>query len=288
MSKATYGILPRDVPETKTELRQTKYMRNLLLNLGTRERKRHGKHFLQSVHCALRIPAITNEALFTKEEQLISKFQQKSFGSHSRIVRYKITTGGEGDKISSISQESDNSGIRFVCAEPKQEIQISDATITLSAYEYEGFEKFVDTLRGIVDVLMDVFGVTEIERVGLRKIDSIIAEEISSYEDACSIFNPAFFGLLRSGLPLNGTVKGTEEAMVLEKDGKTCLLKSRFLRLEKPDKYQAELDFDLIDTGSFTTEQCFSEVLGTLNQLHYDLFMWAVTDVMLGLLNEDK
>lgn len=74
---------------------------------------------------------------------------------------------------------------------------------------------------------------------------------------------------------------------MLEKKGKLCLLRNSIKTLDQANSYEATFDFDLVEQGKHSVEQVFNDVLPTLNELHFDLFMWAVTDELLQIMREE-
>lgn len=147
----------------------------------------------------------------------------------------------------------------------------------MSDYAYSGFDVFIDRLRFIVSSAEQVLGRRDVNRVGYRKIDSILLEPVASYFDACSIFNPSLFGLLRSGLAVTDSLTASEEVVILDRDGKVCNLKHRLKKLEKANSFEANLDYDLVDKTGQTIDTALGQTLPEMNNIHFDLFMWAVT-----------
>lgn len=125
---------------------------------------------------------------------------------------------------------------------------------------------------------------TDVIKVGVRKIDSIIIDPITSYRDACSIFNPAIFAILRSGLIKDDALKVHEEVSIIEKEQHLCIIRAQMQKAPMPTGCQASLDFDLVDRRPIDFKSAFSVSLPELNNRHYDLFMWAASDELIKLM----
>ena len=80
------------------------------------------------------------------------------------------------------------------------------------------------------------------------------------------------------------TLKLNTEKVILEEGSTTCIIQSQFVQLDLPNRYQAILDFDLIEKKKCSVKDLFQAVLPRLNDKHFDLFMWSVTDTMIQLM----
>ncbi|MBS0352252.1 MAG: TIGR04255 family protein [Proteobacteria bacterium] len=122
-----------------------------------------------------------------------------------------------------------------------------------------------------------------IERVGLRKIDSILIKPVTNIPDTLNIFNPHLFSIARSGLIPIDSFKISEESVLLEKKEQLSIIRTKLIK-QAIDTLQADLDFDIVSRRESNFKEFFSKTLKTLNQTHFDLFMWSVTKEMIKLM----
>jgi len=173
-----------------------------------------------------------------------------------------------------LSPQSTPLGLLFASQKPKRELQIQSEKLIISDFAYEGMEKFLDQFQTYWKIISPIIGLSEpihITKVGLRKINSINIEPV------------LLFNLARSGLLVKDAFKITEETAVLEQNNQVCILKTR-LQNKGEKSLEAHLDFDLVSLSATNFEQAFSQILPSLNQFQFNLFMWAVTDEMIQLM----
>lgn len=247
------------------------------------QRETYRKHFLNSVHCELAISGIALSVLLAAEDSFTDSFKQLGFSHASRLFRGQyIFSPGDSQEASLKQQNTETIGFRFFSQNPLREINITAQNFVISDHSYDGYESFSERLKSYVDTASELLKMElEVNKVGLRKINSIIIENVLSYPDAYAAFNPFLFGSLRAGLARVDALKVSEEVLVLEKEGKICVLRNGLKALDYPNAYEATLDFDLVDKGEYSVEQVVSDILPILNELHFDLFRWAISDDLL-------
>jgi len=264
-------------------------MRNVLVNVDHNQRKSFKRHFLNSVHCELGLSGIDAGLIFANELLLKDSFKKLGFLESSKIVRgqYLLEASPDQEAKLNMQQSTEAIGLRFVSQKPSREVHITPYSIAVSDNTYVGFDSFLDRLNSYLNIFtQNIQNNFLIIKTGFRKINSIIVEPASSYSEVCEIFNPVLFGVIRSGLACADALKISEETLVLEKQSKVCILKNVLRALNRPSSYEAILDFDLVDNNIYTATQVFEQVLPELNQLHFDLFLWAITDELLKAMEE--
>lgn len=258
-------------------------MNNKLLNLSHSPRKTFGKHFLHSVHCVVELAELDARHLLDVEDKLARNLQYLNYSRKTPLVDNSVTVSLEGSR-SSIEHSAKNVGLSFSGDNPKFELQITPSGILYSDYAYTGFENFKSTLNGIVDKVVSVTEKTKVNRVGLRKINSFLTNSVSDLSQLTSVFNPALFGVLRSGIADVDSAKFFEDSFVIERNGKTCRLVHGMRRLSEGDKFEMKLDFDIINSNAPNIQEIFDTELDALNDLHFDIFMWSVTSDLIQLM----
>lgn len=259
-------------------------MDNDLFNLRHIPRRTFSKHFLNSVHCEFGLSRIDFKTILSEETYLKTEFEKLGFQENKKVFQGHYLFASHNTGAIDFQQKSEPIGLQFGSQKPKRHINVTEKSILVSDFDYDGFESFLQRLKEFIQLVGKVLGKRDVNKVGLRKINSIITEPVESYADACSIFNTALFGLLRSGLPVPESISATEEVIVLETQGKLSLLRNRFTKRDKPNSYEANLDFDLVDTTEQKAEDALNVTLPKLNDIHFDLFMWAVTPDMIELM----
>jgi len=263
-------------------------MKELLFNLPTSERKVFAKHFLSGVNVEIAFAESKLPQLFESLIDITSLMQELGFLENKPVLESKVAfqvaePGGEQAKL---EQESKTIGHTFRSKDMGMICDIQGDKVLLSSTEYKGFEQFSEILIRIVECVAKSLGDRVVVKVGLRKVNSIILENVGLFEEACSVFNKSVFGLLRSGLPTS-SVKVTQEVLVLENGDALSVLRNSFRALEAKNTYEANLDFDVVNKKSVSTHVALSEELSELNAIHFDLFNWAVTDKMIKLMEEE-
>lgn len=259
-------------------------MRDIFFNLEKKTRKRFAKHFLQSVHCEIAFSPLSMESLLSHQESLAKEFKALGFTEMRQIAQTQFTFGQDEQSVK-VTNNAVPIGLAFVSSNPKREFQFLTDRFVFSSHRYSGFEAFKDELKKIVELCAKTTKLkTESQKIGFRKINSVIVEDTKSYDEACAIFNPALFGVLSSGLLSPDSLKAAENVVVAEKDNSLCVLKGRISTLPQPNAYECSLDFDLVNKQSQSFEKIFQTTLDSLNDLHYDLFMWAITEDLIKVM----
>jgi uncharacterized protein (TIGR04255 family) len=257
-------------------------MRENLVNVAHVQRRAFKKHFLNSVHCELGLSGIAVNSILAEESSFKDAFKMLGFLESSKIVRGQYVLSSPEAQETTVQQSAEAIGLRFVSQKPWRELNVTSHNIVVSDHSYESFEAFSEQLQSYVSIVTELLGSEwHINKTGFRKINSIIIEQVQSYPEACAIFNPVLFGSLRAGLAHTDALKISEEVLILEKQGKLCILRNVLKALDRPNAYEASLDFDLVDQTKYTTMEALKDILPSLNELHFDLFMWAITDELI-------
>lgn len=259
-----------------------------LFNLPSNERKTFARHFLSSVNCELAFTGGDMNSLTSNIESFKSWMAGVGFNENKEIIENHVAlhANNESGETAKIEQNTSTTGYAFRNPETQVTFDIYADKIIISTSNYSGFDSFIATLTKIVNQVGVTFGSRDVTKVGLKKINSIAMEGIKFYEEACSIFNPALFALLRSGLP-SSSVKMAQEVLLIENENSASLLRNSFRALDNAHAYEATLDFDIVSRKSTSAEIALNETLFELNSLHFDLFKWAVTEKMIKLMNSE-
>lgn len=259
------------------------------LNLSHHPRRTFRRHFLSSVHCEFRFTSeLDVERLLGKQEELQAALGRLGFPEVRQVFEGQFTFDARSDRMPKLSQQASPIGLLFVSQSPNRSVQLGHDRLIVSDHAYDGFESFLVRIRTyweIVSQLMNMSQSVVVQKVGLRKVNSIAVEPVSSLQSALSVFNPALFGVARSGLFKTETFKGTEEVSALETKDGLCVLRSKLQR-RSDTSLEANLDFDFVSLEATDFQKSFSEILPNLNDAHFDVFMWAITDELVSLMQE--
>lgn len=261
-----------------------------LLNVARQVRKSFRKHFLVSVHSEIGFSALPLESILSAQQALENILRNLGFIECRQVIQGQFTFETKADESAKLSQEASPLGLLFISQTPRRELQILSNRLIYSDFSYDGFEDFLSRLRDLWGTIAPVIGLTEqhlVNKIGLRKINSIVMEPVSSFQDALSIFNSALFSIARSGLVIKEAFKVTEEVTVLDdRDGNICLLRTK-LQKRNENGLEANLDFDLVRLSENNFAKTFADVLPALNQSHFDLFLWAITAELIKLMEAE-
>lgn len=266
-------------------------MRGELLKIPKLDRFTFETHFLHSVHSQLRFERIEPKKIQDAKENLASALGELFDGEPNDIFHSSVALSIHNNNAQAqINQPSDPEGLKFVGTHPRVELEIRSDSLVYSEYEYTGFDDFQNRLELVASVVQKFLGVENIRSISLRKINSILIGGVSSLPEAFSVFNSDIFSVIGSGISKTSAMKRFEGSLYLDENGKACVFRYRATQLDAPDKFEAVLDFDLIDNVERGLESVFSEPMDELNKTSFDMFMWAVnkelTEVM-GLKNSE-
>lgn len=261
-----------------------------LLNLKHYSREIFPKHFLVGVHCEIEFVGDEYPVLSGKEVQLGSDFKEIGF----EVKRHKISTqftikNEQTQKIEEISQESSPVGFVFLSQDPQRTVEITGTKLIFSDLGYHGFDNFLQNLKSYLEIIKKYLKDRPIAKIGFRKINNIKISQTSSEIDACRIFNSSIFGVLRSGIGTVGSLKVSHETLVFEREEKRCILNFS-LESFGSGILGATLDFDLIDQRKIEIgeKDKLTTFLTELNDTHFDIFRWAITEDLLRILKVGK
>lgn len=264
---------------------------SFLLNLSTTERKVFARHFLSSVHLEIRYKPIEINRLLDKKSELEVEFKNLGFAETREMIRGDYQFEANKDQAPKLSQRSTLIGIIFSNQSPKCELKIETDKIVYSDLNYSSFEKYQSKFRDIYNKVSEILSFDEsvaINKVGFRKVNSVVIQPFSSFQDGLSIFNPALFGTARSGLLKVEKFRINEETTVLEEtNDKLFILRTKLIRSGE-DSVDVTMDADFVKVGKdISINEALDEILPSLNQCHFDLFMWSVTDEMRHLMESE-
>ena len=263
---------------------------SILLNLPNKERRTFNRHFLSSVHTEIRFKPIDIKCILDKVDSLESEFKMLGFSECKKGYAGSFKLDTEQDKPHLTTEETVPIGVMFNNQSPRQELRIEKDKIVYSDYSYLGFTDFQLRFQTLFDKVSEIISFddgVEINKVGLKKINAVVIQPFVSFQDNLSVFNPALFGTARSGLLKFEYFKISEETTLLqEAEDKVFLLKTRLAKTQM-DTAEATLDFDFVKLGeNMKVEEVFNDILPSLNQCHFDLFMWSVTDTMRDIMEK--
>lgn len=258
------------------------------LILNRQNRRTFPRHFLAAVHAELKFATIDIALILSQKDSLKKALVKKGFEGCEEIIESKMSFQSPKGQSPIISQQINPVGLKFTSSSPRMEFLLQPGGIVLSVFDYTGIDDFLRNFKQLFDVLaksLKIIPSDKINSVGLRKIDSIIIEPVTSLATALSIFNPALFCSARAGIYTLESFKISEEVTVLEQDKNASIIKARLIK-NGPQTLEAILDFDLISVSEAKLNHVFSSILPKLNQTHFDLFMWAITKDMISLMEQ--
>lgn len=259
-----------------------------LLKLTNQRRRTFRRHFLVGVYTEIGFSALALDSILQKRETLEKALSDCGFVETRQVIQSELKFETKESQLAKLSQEATPLGLLFISQTPHRQFQVQSDRLIYSDFAYEGFDNFLAQLKSLWTVVAPKIGLTEqhaVNKVGVRKINSIIMEPVSSLQDALSVFNPALFNVPRSGVITREAFKATEEVTILDRDNNLCVLRAR-LQKRDDNSLEANLDFDLVNLTANNFTKSFEEVLPTLNQTHFDLFMWAVTSELINLMEK--
>ena len=263
------------------------------INLPETERKTFKKHFLASVHSAIRFGRIDLSSILSKKDELASGFKQLGFTDSKDVVKGEFTVQHEDQKPALVSQQTSSAGYLYTNPTLKSEIRLEQDRVVYSEFNYSSFEEFNKSFQSYIETIFEILSVDNdyelvANKVGLRKINSVLIQPVNSIQNALGIFNASLFSVPRSGLLNFESFKVHEEATILDKtEEELSVLKAK---LTKPqiDALEATIDFDFVrTTQSISLDKVFSETLPVLNQEHFDAFMWSITDELITVMETE-
>ncbi|MFK5914161.1 MAG: TIGR04255 family protein [Woeseiaceae bacterium] len=265
---------------------------SFLLNIPRAERKVFKRHFLSSVHSEIRYRPLEVEKILDKKEELISEFKLLGFSENKDLIHGEFKFDVAVEQGAKLTQKTMPIGIVFSNQSPKCELKIEKDKIVYSDFNYSSFEEFQSRFRAIFEKVSEILSFSDdsiVNKIGFKKINSVAIQPITSFQDSLSIFNAALFGIARSDLFKFDKFKVCEETIVLEEtNDKLFILRTRLTKSQE-DSADAVIDSDFVKLGKdISIDEVFNEILPSLNQCHFDLFMWSVTDDMRNLMESEQ
>ena len=222
-------------------------------------------------------------------------FLQSGLVLKQQILESQITfQNSHSETISplSVEQQSLPTGFLFSNQNSKGEVQrdvkLLLDRIIVSDFSYTGFDSFMERMNDWGKSMEKILGSRCVNKVGLRKISSIFIKSVYSTKELCTMFHPSLFASIRSGLIHFDALVLNEEVLVLQKDESLSVLRNRIKKQDHElNSFEANLDFDILIHKEHKLEETLNEILPQMNADHFDLFMWAVTDEMIHLMEKE-
>ena len=265
---------------------------SFLLNMPNKDRFTFNRHFLSSVHSEIRFKPVDVKSITDRKDQFGEEFKELGFSDIKILKLGAFELKADKDKAHLTQHEATPIGVLLTSQSPRQELKIERDKVVYSEFNYSSFENFQTRFKALFDKAREIISIDDsipVNKVGMKKINSVVIQPFTSFEDNLSVFNPALFGTARSGLLTFEYFRVSEETtLLLDTDEKLFLLKTK-LEKKTDDTVEATLDFDFVKLGkNINFEEAFNTILPDLNQCHFDLFMWSVTDVMKDIMMEEK
>lgn len=243
---------------------------------------------MTSVHSEIRYNPIEISRITSNKSNLEAVFNNLGIAETRDIIRGDFKFEAKENQPPLLSQESAPIGIMFSNQSPKWELKIETDKIVFSDSNYVSFEDYQTKLRDIYRNVSKILSLGEnisINKIGFRKVNSVVIQPFTTFQDGLSIFNPALFGTARSGLLKFDKFKINEETTLLEEtNDKLFILRTRLIKSGE-NSVEATMDADFVKVGKdMSIDDALNEILPSLNQCHFDLFMWSVTDEMRHLM----
>ncbi len=259
----------------------TEYSRMMkeLINVASHTRKKFKNHFLSSVHSEIRLKDVSVSQILEKKAELIEAMTEQGFSDSQDLVEGRFTF--EANLEPTLSHEALPSGLMFISSSAQKELRLESDKIVYSDLSYAGYSEYLEAFSSTVNSILTIIAGgnnTSVTKITLKKVNSVNIAPVTSFREALRIFNQALFSIPRSGLLKLSLFQVHEEVSVLHKtDEKLAVLKSK-LQKSDSDTLQATLDIDFVRLIPPTPVGEAIKYLDQLNQDHFDLFMWAVTD----------
>lgn len=260
-----------------------------LLNIASKQRRTFKRHFLASVHCEIACRVASQENIAAQRKVLEEIMREHGFVESREVIQSNFHLEARVDSEAKLSQEARPIGLLFISRTPRREFQIESEKLIISDFSYDGFEQFSARFNSYiysVNKVLDFNNAAMVSKVGLRKINTVRIEPVSSLPEALSAFNPALFSTARSGLLKMEALRASEEVVVMERGDQLCLLRTS-LETKSENALTASLDFDCVSKSSVSIEQSFERTLPDLNHAIFNLFMWAVTAELINVMEKD-
>jgi uncharacterized protein (TIGR04255 family) len=262
-------------------------MNGNLFNVPHVRRRQFKRHFLNSVHCELGMTGFQAAKIVAARSELAKNLAPLGFTHAQEMTQgsFMFQNAGAG-LLPAVKQVADVSGVTFFSENPRRQLNITAQGLLLSDFGYEGFDAFATRLGDAAQTVVSVLGNLPIGKIGFRKINAIRMDSVRNLSEACTIFNRALFGAARSAAVDAEALKSTQEVIHLERDGRIFLIRTNLAPTGIPESFQANLDFDLIDQKQSDLDTAVKHTLPSMNEFHFDAFMWAVTSDFLAILEK--
>jgi uncharacterized protein (TIGR04255 family) len=260
-------------------------MNGSLLNVPHVPRRRFKRHFLNSVHCELGMTGFQAEKIVASRTPLAGSLSALGFTHAQEIQQGSLVFQSSGG-APTVQQAANISGLTFLSENPLRQLNVTGQGLLLSDFGYEGFDAFSSRLAQAAAAVVSVLGEFPVLKIGLRKINAIRMDSVRNLGEACTVFNRALFGAVRSAAIDADTLKASQEVIHVERDTGTFVLRTNLAPTGIPDSFQAYLDFDFITQKQCDLGTALNRELPSMNQFHFDVFMWAVTSDFLTLLEK--
>lgn len=256
-----------------------------LLNIKTEKRVRFKQHFLKAVLLELLFDNdIIDFNALNQDENFNTVCESLGYNTISPMTNMNFTISMEDDTPNT-STTSDQIGLEVSNETTENQIQLLRNKIIFINRTYESFESFNAILQALLGILP--FEKISLKKIGFRKINSFIIRDVKSLSEITELFNDTLFSRLNTQFFALDSFNNYRDNFILSKNNTKQIVNTSCSKINGIEKaYEIILDNDIILNDTINNDLLFTN-LAKINQMHFDVFCWAISDKLKDILNKE-
>lgn len=257
-----------------------------LLNIPDAERKIYARHFIRNVVIEISFYALFQDLILKNITYLKENFKNLGFTSCQEIKQVHFALGINDEKPQ--MKTSDKvAGYVFENTFEKTRIELIENKLAITVFKYQNFENFFIKIEKIIDIINTIMSENKcITNITLKKVNSIISAETTSYSEITNILNDNFLVIMRNEtIPFENFVS-CFDIFKVKRNEYFCSVSSECKR-RKLDEFEIILDVTINQKFSNSVIN-ITQVLQNINNTNYSIFSWATTDYFKEVMDREE
>jgi|GEM_PF-2421275 len=257
-----------------------------LLNIKTTKRKLFKRHFIRSVILEFNFANLKKETILQHTDSIKSKFSELGFKRFVGMKQIEFKMTSDKDTPEQITNDKETIGLLLFNDEKRMRIEILENKMIISIFKYLNFDDFIAKVEKMISILKEVAPKNDtLTRIALRKQNSIISTETTSFEDLRFIFRkPLLSALHEKAIPFENFDYTKDEFRVI-KSGYKCRVSSD---CQRKTSNEFEINLTILVVDNVQDELCnISKKLKAINDFNFSVFCWATTGKFKKIMNEE-
>ena len=256
-----------------------------LLKIPAVERQLFTRHFIKNVVIEFNFVELFQNLIINNKNTLKEAF--KNLGFQSNEIQQVQFALGISDEKPEVKTSDEVVGFVFENNEEKIRIELIENQLIINVFKYQNFDNFFIKVDKIVNIVLGIIPANkQISKIVLKKVNTIVSTETTSFEDLTSILNSNFFSILKNNIIPFENFTSCSDMFEVTKNTYKCKVYAK-CKKRNVDKFEITLDITICHELKENNIN-IPQILENINNTNFSIFHWVTTDYFKQIMNEDE